>query len=124
MTNQQGAPEALRLAEQYDYGDPIAYSNMWKVAVRNELLRQHARIAELEAVGAGGVQALSAAPAGFVPVAAFDRLHAHAESLAARLLAAEQAAARKLASDGTLRPHGIDSHGNYVFALSAKGQKQ
>ena len=44
--------------------------------------------AELEAVGAGGVQALSAAPAGFVPVAAFDRLHAHAESLAARLLAA------------------------------------
>ena len=44
------------------------------------------------AVGAGGVQALSAAPAGFVPVAAFDRLHAHAESLAARLLAAEQAA--------------------------------
>ena len=40
----------------------------------------------------GGVQALSAAPAGFVPVAAFDRLHAHAESLAARLLAAEQAA--------------------------------
>ena len=30
----------------------------------------------------------------------------------------------KLASDGTLRPHGIDSHGNYVFALSAKGQKQ
>lgn len=35
-----------------------------------------------------GVQALSAAPAGFVPVAAFDRLHAHAESLAARLLAA------------------------------------
>lgn len=51
-----------------------------------------AQAAELEAVGAGGVQALSAAPAGFVPVAAFDRLHAHAESLAARLLAAEQAA--------------------------------
>lgn len=42
-------PEALRLAEQYDYGDPLAYSNMWKVAVRNELIRQHARIAELEA---------------------------------------------------------------------------
>lgn len=40
------------------------------------------------AVGAGGLQALSAAPAGFVPVSAFDRLHAHAESLAARLLAA------------------------------------
>ena len=33
-------------------------------------------------------QAPKAAPAGFVPVAAFDRLHAHAESLAARLLAA------------------------------------
>ena len=32
--------------------------------------------------------ATKAAPAGFVPVAAFDRLHAHAESLAARLLAA------------------------------------
>ena len=52
-------PEALRLAEQYDYGDPVAHSNMWKVAVCNELRRQHARIAELEAqleaVGAGGV---------------------------------------------------------------------
>jgi hypothetical protein len=39
-------------------------------------------------------------------------------------LPADQAAARKLASDGTLRPSGIDSHGNYVFALNAKGQKQ
>ena len=37
-------------------------------------------------------------------------------------LPADQAAARKLASDGTLRPHGIDSHGNYVFALSAKSR--
>ena len=55
--------------------------------------------AELEAVGAGGVQALSAAPAGFVPVAAFDRLHAHAESLAARLLAAEQAAPKAAPGD-------------------------
>ncbi len=45
-----------------------------------------ARNAVIEALS--GVQALSAAPAGFVPVAAFDRLHAHAESLAARLLAA------------------------------------
>ena len=51
-----------------------------------------ARKAVIEALS--GVQALSAAPAGFVPVAAFDRLHAHAESLAARLLAAEQAAPR------------------------------
>ncbi len=45
-----------------------------------------ARNAVIEALS--GVQALSAAPAGFVPIAAFDRLHAHAESLAARLLAA------------------------------------
>ena len=45
-----------------------------------------ARKAVIEALS--GVQALSAAPVGFVPVAAFDRLHAHAESLAARLLAA------------------------------------
>lgn len=45
-----------------------------------------ARKAVIEALS--GVQVLSAAPAGFVPVAAFDRLHAHAESLAARLLAA------------------------------------
>lgn len=58
------------------------------------------------AVGAGGVQALSAAPAGFVPVAAFDRLHAHAESLAARLLAAsptppaEQQAMESVLVDG------------------------
>ena len=49
-----------------------------------------ARKAVIEALS--GMQALSAAPAGFVPVAAFDRLHAHAESLAARLLAAEQVA--------------------------------
>lgn len=35
-------------------------------------------------------------------------------------LPADQAAARKLASDGTLRPNGIDSHGNYVFALNTK----
>ena len=52
-------PEALRLAEQYDYGDPVAHSNMWKAAVCNALRRQHARIAELEAqleaIGAGGV---------------------------------------------------------------------
>ncbi len=60
-----------------------------------------ARKAVIEALS--GVQALSAAPVGFVPVAAFDRLHAHAESLAARLLAAsptptaEQQAAPKAA---------------------------
>lgn len=46
MTKQNNA---LRLAEQYDYGDPAAHSNTWKVAVCTELRRQHARIAELEA---------------------------------------------------------------------------
>ena len=90
-------PEALRLAEILE-GDycPDWFYEQGVDEVAAELRRQHTRIAELEseleAVGAGGVQALSAAPAGFVPVAAFDRLHAHAESLAARLLAAEQAA--------------------------------
>lgn len=29
-----------------------------------------------------------------------------------------QAEAQRLATDGTLRPNGIDSHGNYVFALN------
>ena len=52
-------PEALRLAEQYDHGDPAAHGNAWKAAVCTELRRQHARIAELEseleAIGAGGV---------------------------------------------------------------------
>ena len=213
-------PKALRLAEQYDHGDPVAHGNAWKAAVCTELRRQHTRIAELEyeleaaqrlrktldidpgdvndpshpryiagfksghaagrrraapaasptflaeqqtqpgavyaelpepdfgpgrylgkaigdayakdqmrdfadrthalrmqqaqsagpcaicgsdepftgTCGSGDPRALcqqaapKAAPAGFVPVAAFDRLHAHAESLAARLLAAEQAA--------------------------------
>lgn len=62
-----------------------------------------ARNAVIEALSE--VQALSAAPAGFVPVAAFDRLHAHAESLAARLLAAtptppaEQAAPKAAQGD-------------------------
>lgn len=32
-----------------------------------------------------------------------------------------QAEARRLASNGTLRPSGIDSHGHYVFALNLKG---
>ena len=40
-------PEALRLAEQYDYGDPVAHSNMWKVAVCTELRRLHATNTEL-----------------------------------------------------------------------------
>ncbi len=42
-------PEALRLAEMYDFGDPAAHGNAWKSAVCTELRSQHARIAELEA---------------------------------------------------------------------------
>ena len=41
-------PEALRLAAMYDYGDPLAYGNQWKVAVCTELRRLHARVQELE----------------------------------------------------------------------------
>lgn len=44
--------EALRLAEQYDYGDPVAHSNTWKAAVCNELRRlQHIESAALLALG-------------------------------------------------------------------------
>lgn len=92
-------PEALRLAEQYDHGDPATHGNAWKAAICAELRRQHARIAELaarvqelgamarenrsrriveleaqlKAAGAGGVQALSAAPA--VPAGWVERWH-------------------------------------------------
>ena len=45
-TKQQ--PEALRLAEQYDHGDPATHGNAWKAAVCAELRTQHARITELE----------------------------------------------------------------------------
>lgn len=41
--------EALRLAEQYDHGDPAAHGNAWKVAVCNELRRLHAENADLRA---------------------------------------------------------------------------
>ena len=58
-------PEALRLAHIFDNQLPPEWPDM--VAAAAELRRQHTRIAELEAevaaVGAGGVQALSAAPA-------------------------------------------------------------
>ena len=57
-------------------------TNKQAEAVLNALTTEAARNAVIEALS--GVQALSAAPVGFVPVAAFDRLHAHAESLAAR----------------------------------------
>lgn len=42
MSTQPTQPEALRLAEQYDHGDPAAHGNAWKVAVCNELRRLHA----------------------------------------------------------------------------------
>lgn len=60
MTNQQGAPEALRLAEILE-GDycPEWFYEQGVDEVAAELRRQHARIteleAQLEAVGAGGV---------------------------------------------------------------------
>ena len=66
-------PEALRLAEQYDHGDPAAHGNAWKAAVCTELRRQHARIAELEseleAVSTWGVstQPASNEPDGSLP---------------------------------------------------------
>ena len=41
-------PEALRLVEQYDYGDPVAHSNTWKTAVCNELRRLHAENVALQ----------------------------------------------------------------------------
>lgn len=41
-------PEALRLAEQYDHGDPAAHGNAWKAAVCTELRRLHAYCQELE----------------------------------------------------------------------------
>ena len=79
-------PEALRLAEQYDHGDPAAHGNAWKAAVCTELRRQHARIAELEseleAVGAGGVQSLSAAP----PSMYVDGAGIHAEDGASAVI--------------------------------------
>ena len=68
-------PEALRLALSIDVMDTFTnYQQEELDKAAAELRRQHARIAELEveleAVGAGGVQALSAAPAGWklVPV--------------------------------------------------------
>ena len=42
-------PEALRLIEQYDYGDPVAHSNTWRAAVCNELRRLHIENAALQA---------------------------------------------------------------------------
>ena len=54
-------PEALRLAEQYDHGDPAAHGNAWKAAVCTELRRLAELEAQIEALS--GVQALSAAPA-------------------------------------------------------------
>lgn len=55
MTTQQ--PLAMRLADMYDYGDPLAHGNAWKSAVCTELRAQQARIAELEAQLAAAPQA-------------------------------------------------------------------
>ncbi|PUA95468.1 hypothetical protein C8C99_0268 [Acidovorax sp. 107] len=108
-------PEALRLADSYAkahamyvmedlYGTSKSYTaelladrHATRAKLEAELRRLHAQIIddnntiiELRAQ----VEALSAAqagvPAGYVPAAAFDRLHAHAEQLAARLLAEPQ----------------------------------
>lgn len=49
MTRPTEQPEALRLAAMYDYGDPLAHGNQWKVEVCTELRRLHARVQELEA---------------------------------------------------------------------------
>ena len=46
-TSQQ--PEALRLVEMYDFGDPATQGNAWKSAVCAELCRLHARVQELKA---------------------------------------------------------------------------
>ena len=42
-------PEALRLVEMYDFGNPAVLGNAWKSAVCVELCRLHARVQELEA---------------------------------------------------------------------------
>ena len=64
MTNQQGAPAALRLANEFklcnEYDSIPSMNDVAKAEA--ELRRQHARIAELEAqleaIGAGGVEPL------------------------------------------------------------------
>ena len=67
--NKKQQPEALRLAEMLTANEWPGHVTLVSYAQEcvAELRRQHARIAELEAeiaaVGAGGVQALSAAPA-------------------------------------------------------------
>lgn len=48
MTQTQ-RPEALRLVEMYDFGDPATQGNAWKSAVCTELCRLHTRVQELEA---------------------------------------------------------------------------
>ena len=82
------AAEELRQAHAYNRSEGWENETDAKAAYDEHMAAAQALEDWEAAVGAGGVQALSAAPAGFVPVAAFDRLHAHAESLAARLLAA------------------------------------
>jgi len=89
--------QALQLANEYRLSMPQGVFQMWAADVVIELRRQHARIAELEAelkaVGAGGVQALSAGPedmakggvgkSGFDYRTAADLIAGHAVSAAA-----------------------------------------
>ena len=42
-------PEALRLVEMYDFGNPAVLGNAWKSAVCVELCRLHTRVQEVEA---------------------------------------------------------------------------
>ena len=48
-STEQPQPEALRLVEMYDFGDPATQGNAWKSAVCAELCRLHVRVQELEA---------------------------------------------------------------------------
>ena len=104
MTTQQ--PEALRLAEQYDHGDPATHGNAWKAAVCAELRRQHARITELESQLAQRFTAADMATAsaqGFRDgVASVSAGSASMASYAARLLAAT-ALVTQAKSDEALR---------------------
>ena len=47
--NTEQQPEALRLVEMYNFGDPAAHSNAWKSAVCTELCYLHIQVQKLEA---------------------------------------------------------------------------
>lgn len=48
-TSTEQQPEALRLVEMYDFGDPATQGNAWKSAVCTELCYLHTRVQKLEA---------------------------------------------------------------------------